>query len=134
MQNLLQGLQFITITLSGLGTTDYSGSPLGEPAAWLPSGSSPPFYAGIQRVQPNNNHKNKNLEESPMQKSLPCFALSYLLPQPATFTTPAIFIREALNKLIPLMVRQAHNERKQQLAARPEPIEGLVQAFPKASN
>ena len=29
-------------------------------------------------------------------------------------------VKEALNKLIPLMVRQAHHERNQQLAVRPE--------------
>ncbi len=42
--------------------------------------------------------------------------------------------RETLNKLIPLMVRQAHHERNQQLAVRPEPVEGLVQRFPSAKN
>jgi hypothetical protein len=38
-------------------------------------------------------------------------------------------IKETLNKWIPLMVRQAHHERNQQLAVRPEPVEGLVQRF-----
>ena len=40
-------------------------------------------------------------------------------------------VRETLNKLISLMVRQAHHERNQQLAVRPEPVEGLVQCFLK---
>jgi hypothetical protein len=38
--------------------------------------------------------------------------------------------REALNKLIPLMVRQAHHERNQPLTVRPEPVEGFNQRFP----
>jgi hypothetical protein len=37
--------------------------------------------------------------------------------------------KETLNKLIPLMVRQAHHERNQQLTVLPEPVEGLVQCF-----
>lgn len=36
--------------------------------------------------------------------------------------------KEALNKLIPFMVRQAHHERNQYLTVRPEPIEGLIQS------
>jgi hypothetical protein len=39
--------------------------------------------------------------------------------------------KEALNKLIPFMVRQAHHERNQPLTVRPEPVEGLIQRFPK---
>jgi glycerol-3-phosphate dehydrogenase (NAD(P)+) len=39
--------------------------------------------------------------------------------------------KEALNKLIPFMVRQAHHERNQQLTVRPEPVEGFNQRFPK---
>ena len=38
-------------------------------------------------------------------------------------------VREALNKLIPFMVRQAHHERNQQLTVRPEPVEGFNQRF-----
>ena len=34
--------------------------------------------------------------------------------------------KEALIKCAPLMVRQAHHERNQYLAVRPEPVEGLV--------
>jgi hypothetical protein len=41
------------------------------------------------------------------------------------------WIKEALNKLIPFMVRQAHHERNQQLTVRPEPVEGLIQSFLK---
>jgi len=37
---------------------------------------------------------------------------------------------ETLNKLIPLMVRQAHHERNQKVTVRPEPVEGLVQRIP----
>jgi len=48
-------------------------------------------------------------------------------------------VKEMLNTLIPLMVRQAHHERNQSLAVRPEPfvfaqdrlVEGLVQQFLK---
>ena len=36
-----------------------------------------------------------------------------------------------MNKLIPFMVRQAHHERNQQFAVRPELVEGLVQSFLK---
>ncbi|GEM_PF-1602727 len=36
----------------------------------------------------------------------------------------------ALNKSIPLMVRQARYERNQQLTVRPEPAEGFYQRFP----
>jgi len=39
--------------------------------------------------------------------------------------------KETLSKLIPLMVRQAHHERNQQLAVRPELVEGLVQRVHK---
>ncbi len=39
--------------------------------------------------------------------------------------------KEALNKFISFMVRQAHHERNQQLAVHPEPVEGLNQHFPK---
>ena len=38
-------------------------------------------------------------------------------------------LKETLNKLIPLMVRQAHHERNQQLTVRPELVEGLNQGF-----
>jgi len=38
-------------------------------------------------------------------------------------------VKETLKKLISLMVRQAHHERNQQLAVRPELVEGLVQRF-----
>jgi outer membrane protein TolC len=38
---------------------------------------------------------------------------------------------EALNKLIPFMVRQAHHERNQPLAVRPERVEGPVQVSPR---
>ncbi len=41
--------------------------------------------------------------------------------------------KEALNKFISFMVRQAHHERNQQLAVHPEPVEGLNQHFPKES-
>jgi hypothetical protein len=49
-------------------------------------------------------------------------------------------LKETLNKLIPLTpfdfaqesVRQAHRERDQQLAVRPEPVEGLVQCLLKS--
>jgi hypothetical protein len=41
------------------------------------------------------------------------------------------FAKEALNKSIPLMVRQAYHERNQQFTVRPEPVEGLNQCFPK---
>jgi hypothetical protein len=44
----------------------------------------------------------------------------------------AQYAKEALNKLIPFMVRQAHHERNQTLAVRPELVEGLVQRSPKA--
>jgi glycerol-3-phosphate dehydrogenase (NAD(P)+) len=37
--------------------------------------------------------------------------------------------REDPYKLIPFMVRQAHHERNQLLAVRPEPVEGLDQNF-----
>jgi len=37
--------------------------------------------------------------------------------------------KEVLNKLIPFMVRQAHHERNQPLAVRPEPVEGFIQRF-----
>ena len=40
-------------------------------------------------------------------------------------------IKESLNKLIPLMVRQAHHERNQPLTVRPELVEGLNQSFLK---
>ena len=39
-------------------------------------------------------------------------------------------VKEAVNKLIPFMVRQAHRERNQLFTVRPEPVEGLVQSFP----
>jgi hypothetical protein len=48
-----------------------------------------------------------------------------------TFTDNSI--KEALNKLIPFMVRQAHHERNQTLAVRPELVEGLVQRFLKVN-
>jgi hypothetical protein len=38
--------------------------------------------------------------------------------------------KEALNKTIPFMVRQAHHERNQTLTVRPEPVEGFNQQFP----
>jgi hypothetical protein len=41
--------------------------------------------------------------------------------------------KEALNKLIPFKVRQAHHERNHALAVRPEPVEGRVQCFPERS-
>jgi len=41
--------------------------------------------------------------------------------------TKWVVFREALNKLIPFMVRQAHHERNQQLTVRPEPVEGFNQ-------
>jgi len=34
-------------------------------------------------------------------------------------------VREALNKLISFMVRQAHHERNQNITVHPEPVEGL---------
>jgi hypothetical protein len=37
--------------------------------------------------------------------------------------------KEVLNKLIPFLVRQAHHERNQALAVRPELVEGLIQRF-----
>ncbi|ESS71915.1 hypothetical protein MGMO_85c00400 [Methyloglobulus morosus KoM1] len=40
-----------------------------------------------------------------------------------------IQLKETLNKLIPLMVRQAHHERNQHVTVRPEPVEGLIQSF-----
>jgi glycerol-3-phosphate dehydrogenase (NAD(P)+) len=40
-------------------------------------------------------------------------------------------VKEALNKWIPFMVRQAHHERNQYVTARPEPVEGLNQSFLK---
>ena len=40
-----------------------------------------------------------------------------------------MFVKESLNKLIPLMVRQAHHERNQQFTVRPEPVEGLNLSF-----
>jgi hypothetical protein len=40
---------------------------------------------------------------------------------------------EALIKLIPFMVRQAHHEWNQQLTVRPELVEGLIQSFPKGN-
>lgn len=53
-----------------------------EPAGLAVDRIRLPFHAGIPRVQFHNNHKNKNLEESPMQKSLPC-----LLSRPAQLAT-----------------------------------------------
>ncbi len=41
-------------------------------------------------------------------------------------------IKEPLNPLIPIMVRQAHHERDQQLTVRPELVEGLDQRFLKS--
>ncbi len=38
-------------------------------------------------------------------------------------------MNESLNKLIPFMVRQAHHERNQLLAVRPERVEGLNQGY-----
>ncbi len=49
---------------------------------------------------------------------------AYLLPRRKP---PAL--KETLNKLIPFRVRQAHHERNQLLAVRPEPVEGLNQSF-----
>jgi hypothetical protein len=43
-----------------------------------------------------------------------------------------MIIKDTPNKWIPLMVRQAHHERNQQLNVRPQPVEGLVQCFLKA--
>jgi apolipoprotein N-acyltransferase len=43
-----------------------------------------------------------------------------------------ITFKEALHKAFSFMVRQAHYERKQGLAVRPEPVEGLNQRFLKA--
>jgi glycerol-3-phosphate dehydrogenase (NAD(P)+) len=40
------------------------------------------------------------------------------------------FSREVLNKLIPLMVRQAHHERNQYVTVHPELVEGFNQRFP----
>jgi hypothetical protein len=40
-------------------------------------------------------------------------------------------LKESQNKLIPIMVRQAHHERNQQLTVRPELVEGLCQRFLK---
>jgi hypothetical protein len=37
------------------------------------------------------------------------------------------FVKETLDKLIPLMVRQARHERNQLIAVRPELVEGLIQ-------
>jgi hypothetical protein len=48
---------------------------------------------------------------------------------PSVFEKEPHPIREALNKSIPLMVRQAHHERNQQLAVCPEPVEGFHQRF-----
>jgi len=42
-----------------------------------------------------------------------------------------MFVKESLNKLIPLMVRQAHHERNQPLTVRPKLVEGLNQSFLK---
>ena len=42
-------------------------------------------------------------------------------------------IKETLNKLIQLGVRQAHHERNQSLTVRPEPVEGLNQGFLKSN-
>jgi hypothetical protein len=44
------------------------------------------------------------------------------------FAAYALF-RETLNKLVCCVVRQAHHERNQLLAVRPELVEGLVQRF-----
>ena len=44
-----------------------------------------------------------------------------------SFALPGV--REALNKLVFCVVRQAHHERNQLLAVRPEPVEGLVQCL-----
>jgi len=41
------------------------------------------------------------------------------------------WVKDALNKLIPLMVRQTHHERNQLFTVRPEPVEGLNQGFLK---
>ncbi len=38
--------------------------------------------------------------------------------------------KEALNKSISLMVRQAHHERNQSFTVHPEPVEGFNQHFP----
>jgi hypothetical protein len=40
--------------------------------------------------------------------------------------------KEVLNKLIPLMVRQAHHERNQYVTVHPEFVEGFNQRFPKS--
>lgn len=40
--------------------------------------------------------------------------------------------KDALNNLIPIMVRPSHHERNRQLIVRPEPVEGLVQSIPNA--
>jgi glycerol-3-phosphate dehydrogenase (NAD(P)+) len=37
--------------------------------------------------------------------------------------------KEPLIKLIPFMVRQAHHERNQPFAVRPELVEGLIQSY-----
>jgi hypothetical protein len=47
----------------------------------------------------------------------------------AEIAKPFNCFEEVLNKLIPFMVRQAHHERNQTLAVRPELVEGLVQRF-----
>jgi hypothetical protein len=44
---------------------------------------------------------------------------------------PKPLIKEALNKGIPFMIRQAHHERNQYFTVRPELVEGLVQSFLK---
>jgi hypothetical protein len=49
----------------------------------------------------------------------------------AQITFSAKAAMKTLNKSIPLMVRQAHHERNQQLAVRPEPVEGFKQRFPR---
>jgi hypothetical protein len=43
------------------------------------------------------------------------------------------FSKEALIKLIPSMVRQAHHERNQVVAVRPELVEGLFRVSPQAT-
>jgi hypothetical protein len=45
--------------------------------------------------------------------------------------SPCRNFKEALNKWIPFMVRQAHHERNQYVTVRPEPVEGLNQKFLK---
>jgi hypothetical protein len=49
----------------------------------------------------------------------------------AAQSTAGILLKEPLNKLISFMVRQAHHERNQSLAVRPELSEGLSQRFLK---